>query len=74
MDIALAYNPANRRSDVVFTGTDFALDATPASAMLMSVCANRRAKPDDVVPVVVTDWARPQSFTARGGYAGDALS
>ena len=73
MDIALAYNQTNRCCDVVFTGTDFGLDYTPASAMLMSVCANRRAKPDDVVPTVVTNWATPQSFTARGGYPGDAL-
>ncbi len=73
MDIALAYNPATRCCDVVYSGRDFALDATPASAMLMSICANRRAKPDDVVPTTVTDWATPESFTARGGYPGDAL-
>ena len=73
MDIALAYNRTTRCCDVVFNGTDFALDATPASAMLFSVTANRRAKPDDVVPTVVTDRANPQSFTARGGCPCDAL-
>lgn len=73
VDIALAYDPVRRGCDVVFNGTDFALDATPASAMLMSVCADRRAKPDDSLPSPVDDWATPNSFTARRGYPGDAL-
>ena len=73
VDIALVYDPVRRGCDVVFNGTDFALDTTPASAMLMSVCADRRAKPDDVLPSPVDDWANPSSFTARRGYPGDAL-
>jgi phage gp46-like protein len=73
VDIALTYDPVRRGCDVVFNGTDFALDATPASAMLMSVCADRRAKPDDALPSPVDDWAHPNSFTARRGYPGDAL-
>ncbi len=73
MDIALAYNPALKCCDVVFNGTDFALDTTPASAMLFSLLARRRAKPDDVVPSPVRDWAHPHSLNARGGWAGDAL-
>jgi phage gp46-like protein len=73
MDIALAYNPAIRGCDVVFNGTDFALDSTPASAMLFSLLANRRAAPDDKVSTQVTTPLAPQSFTARGGYPGDAL-
>jgi phage gp46-like protein len=73
VDIALAYDPVRRGCDVVFNGTDFALDATPASAMLMSICVNRRANADDVLPWPVDDWANPNSFTARGGYPGDAL-
>ncbi len=74
VDISLAYNPTLRCCDVVFNGTDFALDTTPASAMLFSILADRRAKPDDVLPTPVPDWKEPASFTARGGYPGDALS
>ncbi|OYV32827.1 MAG: hypothetical protein B7Z80_25785 [Rhodospirillales bacterium 20-64-7] len=73
MDIALAYNPDWKCCDVVFNGTDFALDPTPASAMLMSILAKRRAAPDDVLPTPMTDWANPASLNARGGYPGDAL-
>lgn len=73
MDIALAYNPATKSCDVVFNGTDFALDATPASAMLFSILAKRRAGPDDALPTPMADWANPSSLNARGGWCGDAL-
>lgn len=73
IDIALGYDPVRRRCDVVFNGTDFATDSTPASAMLFSVLADRRARPDDVLPTPVPDWSNPSSFTARRGYPGDAL-
>jgi hypothetical protein len=72
-DVAIAYNQELRCCDVVFNGRDFALDETPASAMLFSVLAQRRARPDDVVPTVVTDWSEPSSLTARGGTPCDAL-
>jgi phage gp46-like protein len=72
-DIAFAYNPVTRCADVVFNGTDFAFDTTPASAMVFSVLAKRRARPDDVVPSPVDDWSEPASFTARGGTPCDAL-
>ena len=73
VDVALAYDPIRHVSDVVFNGTDFALDTTPASAMLMSVLAARRLHPDDPLPDPVPDPLAPTSFTARGGYPGDAL-
>lgn len=73
-DIAFAYNPELRCCDVVFNGTDFAVDETPASAMLLSLVANRRANPDDVLPSPVLNWSEPASFTARGGWPGDAIS
>jgi len=75
MDIALIYNPALRCCDIGLNaaGTDFAVDNTPASAMLMSLLAQRRAQPGDVLPVDVPDWSDPVSLTARRGYPGDAL-
>jgi phage gp46-like protein len=74
VDIALAYDPINRRCDVVFSGKDFALDATPASAVLMSTFADRRAHPDDPLTDAVPDWSNPSSLVARRGYPGDFLS
>jgi phage gp46-like protein len=75
MDIALQYNPALRCCDIALNaaGTDFAVDNTPASAMLMSLLADRRAQAGDVLPVLVPDWSEPVSLTARRGYPGDAL-
>jgi phage gp46-like protein len=72
-DVALAYDPVNHRCDVVFNGQDFAIDRTPASAMLFSILADRRARPDDVLPTPVPDWSNPSSLTARRGWPGDAL-
>jgi phage gp46-like protein len=74
VDIQLAYDPVNRRCDVVFNGRDFALDATPASAMVMSLFADRRAAPDDNIADAVPDWANPSSLVARRGWCGDFLS
>lgn len=73
IDVQLVYDPALRCCDVVFNGTDFALDTTPASAMLMTLLAKRRANPDDKLPATVPNWHAPNQFNARGGYPGDAL-
>ena len=73
MDIALAYDPATHRCDMVFNGRDFALDATPATAMLLSLGSDRRARPDDALPDDNADPANPASLIARRGYPGDAL-
>ena len=73
LDIALAYDPATRTCDMVFTGRDFLLDDTPATAMLVSLGVDRRADPDDELPVAVVDEDRPPTFNARRGCVGDAL-
>lgn len=73
IDIQLAYNATLRVCDVVFDAPDFSLDETPASVLLFSVLANRRAKQDDVLPFPVPDWADPNTFNARRGSALDAL-
>lgn len=74
VDIQLAYNPAIRRCDVVFNGRDFALDATPVSAALMSLLADRRAHPDDRIDDAVPDWSNPSTLVARRGCPTDFLS
>ena len=73
IDIALTYDNAARDLDVVFNGVDFEIDPTPASVLLHSLVVRRRAHPDDPWPASVPDWANPSSFTARGGWVGDAL-
>lgn len=73
-DIALAYDPAHRPCDAVFNGRDFALDATPASAALFSLFADRRAWADDPIVDAVPDWSNPSTMVARRGWCGDFLS
>jgi phage gp46-like protein len=73
VDIQLAYDPVKKRCDVVFNGTDFALDTTQVSAVLMSIFTDRRANPDDALPDAVSDFADPQSFIKKRGWCGDAL-
>lgn len=73
-DFALVYDPVNRRADYAFDGRDFAFDSTPASAMIFSLFADRRARPDDSLPAPVADWANPSSLVAKRGWCGDFLS
>ncbi len=73
IDIQVAYDAQLGCCDVVFNGTDFALDETPASVLLLSLLNERRAHPDDTWPQPVPDWANPNSLNARRGWVGDAL-
>ncbi len=50
-DLALAYDPARHQCDLVYDGSDFVLDSTPATPMLMALLCRRRAQPADTVPV-----------------------
>lgn len=74
LDIALAYDPANRRCDVVFNGRDFALDRTWQTPVLMSLGCDRRAHADDQLPQA-DDTLSPEAplMNLRRGWAGDAL-
>ena len=75
MDIQVSYDPVKRVCDLVFTGRDFALDATPVSAMLISLGTDRRARADDALPDAYDDLnpAGPASLLGRRGWCGDAL-
>ena len=73
VEIALAYDPTLHRCDMVFNGRDFALDATPATAMLVSLGSDRRAHTDDDLPDSNADPANPASLSLRRGWPGDAL-
>lgn len=74
LDIALAYDPVNRRCDVVFNGVDFALDASWQTPVLMSLGCDRRAHADDELPSdLVKPPANPPLANTRRGWPGDAL-
>lgn len=69
LDIALQYDAAARRFDVAVSGRDLVLDTTPATAMLLSLGCDRRARPDDVLPMA----PEAPGFGDRRGWVGDAL-
>jgi phage gp46-like protein len=76
-DFALAYDPVAKRCDMVFNGTDWALDTTPVTAMLVALGTERRADPSDTLPEAVdltVDQTLPggRSNPRRGAIA-DAL-
>lgn len=73
-DIALVYDPAKRRCDNVFDGTDLVLDFTPVTPVLMCVGNDRRAHPDDALPAVARDDYAPPDLLPRGGWPGDWMS
>jgi phage gp46-like protein len=69
----LVFDPATRRCDRAFDGTDLVLDTTPATTLLVSIGSDRRAHTDDTLPDVVTNHYAPNRLNARRGYPGDAL-
>ena len=73
LDNALAFDLETRVCDLVFDGTDLALETTPATAMLIALGCARRARPDDVVPSGATNFYTPGTLLARQGWPGDAF-
>lgn len=74
LDFALRFDPVTRTCDFAIEAGDIALDATPATAMLIALGSDRRARPDDVLP----DEPRPAPdeltiLGRRRGWTGDAL-
>jgi phage gp46-like protein len=74
LDCALSYDPVRRRCDLVFDGTDFALDDTPVTPVLTAVLLDRRAHTDDVLPATPRSGYAPAALNARRGWAGDAIA
>ena len=77
-DVALQYNPATRRADVVLDRVGFALDRTAATPLIISLGSERRADPDDALPGTAdADDAYANSPDGRPnprrGWPGDAL-
>ena len=72
IDTALSYDPVRRRCDLVFDGTDFVLDATPVTPLLLCVGLDRRARADDELPDDSPQGYTPAILNAKRGWAGDA--
>ena len=73
-DLALSYDPDLRRCDLTLDDDfDLAIDETSVTPILMSLGLDRRASPDDPLPIGISDFLTPASFIERRGAVGDAL-
>ena len=76
-DLALRYDVAARRFDLVIEAGDLVLDTTPATAMVVSLGTDGFARADDVLPAapsaVPEDPAAPAELSPRRGWVGNAL-
>ncbi|GGG31052.1 hypothetical protein GCM10010964_18750 [Caldovatus sediminis] len=77
-DLMLRHDPAARRCDLVVQDGDLALDRTAATAMLVSLGSDGRARADDALPdepsaTPAADAAEPAALAPRRGWCGDAL-
>lgn len=73
-DLALAYDPASRRCDlVVGDDEDLTIDETPVTPMLLSIGLDRRAAADDILPAGQGEFLVSAGLSQRRGWAGDAL-
>lgn len=72
-DVALRYDPATRRCDLVIERGDLAVDRTLATPMLVALFSDRRARPDDELPSGTSAFLVPSAANPRRGWAGDAL-
>jgi len=75
----LGINPVSGAIDLVIDPTGngrgrIAIDRTPATPLLIALCSDRRAAPDDVVPQMQTAPAGTSaSLFSRRGWVGDIL-
>jgi phage gp46-like protein len=73
MDLRLVYDPATRRCDHVFNGSDYEWDFGPETPVLIALGCERRARPDDGLPDAQSDFYSPSAINPKRGFAGDAL-
>ena len=72
-DIGLVYDPATRRCDHAFNGTDLVLDFTPRTPVLVALGCDRRANPDDELPDDSGTLYAPTILNPRRGSPCDML-
>ena len=73
IDDKLAVDPTTGRVDLAFGGSGLVMETSPQTAMLIAIGSDRRARPDDTLPNVVTDTYAPSRLNARRGTPLDAL-
>lgn len=71
--LALTYDRATRRADLAFARGGLVLDATPLSPAIVAILSDRRARPDDPLPLPAAPTLTPDQLNPRRGWAGDAL-
>lgn len=73
-DVALIYDPETRRADLeIGADGDLVIDETPVTAVLLSVGLDRRANPDDPLPLGRSQFLTQAGIDERRGAAADAL-
>lgn len=72
--LALTYDRATRRADLAFAQGGLVLDATPLTPAVVSLLSDRRARPDDPLPLPVAPTLTPDVLNPRRGWVGDALA
>ncbi len=76
VDVGLTYDPARGECDIAFARGDAVLDITPATPVLFSLLADRRALPTDALPddpLPPAGAGVPVLTDRRRGWCGDAL-
>lgn len=71
--LAMDVDPATGLPDLVIRGRTLALDVTPRTPAIVSLYADRRARPDDALPVDPAPLLQPDLLDPRRGWWGDAL-
>ncbi len=71
--LALTYDRATRRADLAFARGGLVLDPTPLSPAIVSLLSDRRARPDDPLPLPAAPTLTPDVLNPRRGWVGDAL-
>lgn len=74
MHLALTYDPVTRRADLAFSGGGLVLDATPITPAIVALLSDRRARPDDPLPMPAAPTLTPDVLNPRRGWVGDALA
>lgn len=74
IDLGLSFDPVTRRVDAALgADCDLVIDLTPITPMLISLGSDRRAEPDDPLPVGLAELNAGATIVERRGWPGDAL-
>lgn len=72
-DLAFTYDAQARRADLAWGGRDLVLSASLATPAILALLCDRRARPDDPLPMEPAPLLAPEGLNPRRGWCGDAL-